>query len=230
MRERTIDTASIRDKSIVVQFVHKVLKSCIRDREQLGFNKTFYNPVTIPVILFSEPSTWWWLVPWFTGASQSLHEPGTTKVWLRGMKVLWHLPLNPQTADELVPRMSWVQKVWTVCAKAFGKGNVTLLRKDGESTKSGNARTSNSRPSPMKSSSKKLTIWPYVGEEIFWKSASTAWALLLVGCKPFLNLVISDSHCKILPCPRMFYHQSIHLQRLRSAATVERRLSSSGQV
>lgn len=57
MRKRTIDTASVRDKTKQIQFIHEVLKSCIRDREQLGLNKTFDNPETVPIVLFSKPST-----------------------------------------------------------------------------------------------------------------------------------------------------------------------------
>lgn len=57
MRERTIDTASIWDKTKTVHFIHKVLKSFVHDREQLGLNKAFCNPVTVPIVLFSESST-----------------------------------------------------------------------------------------------------------------------------------------------------------------------------
>ena len=57
MRERTIGTASIWDKTKLFQFIHKVLKSSVYDREQLGFNKTFDDPETVPVVLFSESST-----------------------------------------------------------------------------------------------------------------------------------------------------------------------------
>ena len=57
MRERTIDTASIWDKTIYIDYIHKVLKSIVHDREFLGFNKAFDNQETVQVVLFSEFST-----------------------------------------------------------------------------------------------------------------------------------------------------------------------------
>ena len=112
--------------------------------------------------------------------------PGTTNVWFNGIKVLSQEPSSPveQTADWFVPRIKRVQNVCTVWENAFIMGaDVTLLRKGGSWLKLGSVRASSSCPSPRKSLSRKLTIWPYVPvDPIAWKSESTACDCLLVGC------------------------------------------------
>lgn len=110
------------------------------------------------------------------------NSPGITKVWLRGIRLLSQFPLDPHKVDELVSRMSWVQKPCTVWENALRRGSETLFKKDGLALKLARVRASNSSPSPLKSESRKSTTSPYVvPEEIFWKSARTACALLLVG-------------------------------------------------
>ena len=56
-KARTIDAPSVWDEAKLINLVHKVLQSIIGNVEELGLDKAFDNPETIPVVYFPETTT-----------------------------------------------------------------------------------------------------------------------------------------------------------------------------
>ena len=49
-RERTVDTATVRDETKILEFVHEVFQSSLHDVEQLRLDETLDDPVRVPVV------------------------------------------------------------------------------------------------------------------------------------------------------------------------------------
>jgi hypothetical protein len=55
--KRTIDASTVRDEPKLLKLIHEVLKCGVDDIEQSRLDQPFYNPETVPIVLFSETTT-----------------------------------------------------------------------------------------------------------------------------------------------------------------------------
>ena len=54
----TVNAATIRNKTKLVQLIHKILQGIIGDTEKLRFKEALDNPEAVPIINLSEPTTY----------------------------------------------------------------------------------------------------------------------------------------------------------------------------
>lgn len=53
----TINSTSVGDESNGIELIHEILERAVYDRVKLRLKKAFYDPETVPVVLFPEATT-----------------------------------------------------------------------------------------------------------------------------------------------------------------------------